>query len=69
MFEYDHLDRATKKGTIAKLKDSGPNVLSEELKKCQLLCSNCHAMKTYEDKDWHKHDRTFEEHPTLFDEE
>ena len=69
MFEYDHIDRANKKGTIAKLKDSGPRQLSEELKKCQLLCSNCHAMKTYESKDWRKHNYIIEEHPTLFDEE
>ena len=69
MFAYDHLDRATKKGTIAKLVDSGPRQLETELLKCQLVCHNCHAMKTYEDKDWYKHDKEMNDHPRLFDNE
>ena len=69
MFAYDHIDRSTKKGTIAKIKDAGPNVLAAELLKCQLVCHNCHAMKTYEDRDWHKHNKEITTHPSLFDHE
>jgi hypothetical protein len=67
MFAYDHLDRSIKKGTIAKLKDAGPYQLVKELAKCQLLCHNCHAMKTYEEREYVKHDKQTYEHPTLFD--
>ena len=67
MFAYDHLDRSIKKGTIAKLKDAGPYQLAKELAKCQLLCHNCHAMKTYEQREYVKHDKQTYEHPTLFD--
>jgi len=69
MFAYDHIDRSNKKGTIAKLVDAGKWQLQEELLKCQLVCHNCHAMKTYQDNDWYKHDKEITQQPTLFDHE
>jgi hypothetical protein len=69
MFAYDHIDRATKKDTIAKLVDAGARALETELLKCQLVCHNCHAMKTYEDKDWYRHGKELNDHPGLFDDE
>jgi hypothetical protein len=69
MFAYDHIDRSIKQGTIAKLVDSSPQKLETELLKCQLVCHNCHAMKTYEDKDWHRHGKELSEQPGLFDNE
>ena len=51
MFAYDHIDRSTKKGTIAKLVDSGPRNLETELIKCQLVCHNCHAFRTWVNRD------------------
>ena len=69
MFAYDHIDRSIKHGTIAKLVDSSPQKLETELLKCQLVCHNCHAMKTYEDQDWHRHGKEINEQPGLFDNE
>ena len=69
MFAYDHIDRSTKKETIAKIKDNGRHVLALELLKCQLVCHNCHAMKTYEDRDWYNHNKEIVNQPTLFDHE
>lgn len=69
MFAYDHLDRLTKKGTIAKIVDAGKWQLERELLKCQLVCHNCHAMKTFEDNDWMQHNQELNDQPTLFDNE
>ncbi len=39
-----HLDPDNKKYEIAKLRGKDPQKLREELKKCQLLCANCHRL-------------------------
>lgn len=45
-FEFDHIDRETKKATINRLLSHKEETLNEELKKCQLLCIPCHREKT-----------------------
>ena len=67
MFAWDHLDRTTKKDTIAKLIDvSTPNAIQTEIDKCQLVCHNCHAMKTKENKDYSVATYINPHQPTLF---
>ena len=45
--EFDHIDPATKSFTVASRLDTGRIELLElELKKCQLLCLDCHNEKT-----------------------
>lgn len=44
--EIDHIDRRLKSFTISAKWDSPMDVLLEELKKCQLLCSTHHAEKS-----------------------
>jgi len=44
--EFDHIDRTTKKYTIASRVHQDFTILKEELDKCQLLCVDCHKVKT-----------------------
>jgi len=44
--EFDHIDRTTKKYTIAGRVTLNFDNLKEELNKCQLLCVDCHKIKT-----------------------
>jgi hypothetical protein len=47
--DLHHIDPSTKKDTISYLMKSTQNInlLIEEVKKCQLLCSNCHRILHY----------------------
>lgn len=48
--EFDHIDPETKTFTIGnKLASVNESLLQEELKKCQLLCVNCHETKSVRD--------------------
>jgi hypothetical protein len=45
--EFDHLPQHRKTGNISQLLSIGnPAILWAELKKCQLVCSNCHRIRT-----------------------
>ena len=44
--EFDHIKREGKKYTIAKKITNSFGYLKEELDKCQLLCVDCHKIKT-----------------------
>ena len=48
--QFDHIDRTTKKYTIASRVTNNFTILKEELDKCQLLCVPCHLKKTA--KEW-----------------
>lgn len=46
--EFDHIDPETKSFTIGrKLVSVAQATLEAEIAKCQLLCYNCHKVKTY----------------------
>ena len=47
--EFHHLDPSKKEFLISKIKTS-KNKLTEELKKCIVLCSNCHRKLHYEER-------------------
>lgn len=47
--EVDHIDRTLKVESIGKLWTYKKERLDEELKKCQLLCKECHKNKTLND--------------------
>lgn len=56
VLEMDHIDPAQKKFSVSqavKLGYSWQEVL-EELKKCQILCANCHKRRTAEQYQWYK---------------
>lgn len=45
VMQFDHLENKLK--DIARLVNGPMNVLVAELKKCELVCANCHAIRTY----------------------
>lgn len=44
--QFDHLDRTTKSFNISRNLAAKIEKLEEEAKKCQLLCKDCHQIKT-----------------------
>lgn len=50
--EFDHIDKTTKKYTISNMctKDYSLDTIWKEIKKCQILCSNCHREKTHKEQ-------------------
>jgi len=48
--DYDHIDPTTKSNNITTLVQRRRKwaVIEEELKKCRLLCANCHRLETHE---------------------
>jgi len=52
--EFDHIDRNTKTVEITKITTYSREVILMELAKCQLLCAECHKVKTSEAHDNHQ---------------
>lgn len=50
--EFDHVDRLTKKFSIARKWKLPLSELRPELDKCQLLCRPCHLAKTAAANEW-----------------
>jgi hypothetical protein len=46
---FDHIEPSKKVGQVSKMLKDGRRKLIEEVRKCRVLCANCHAIKTYED--------------------
>ena len=44
--QFDHIDPATKKFTLARLSSINEEDFWKEVDKCQLLCDTCHQAKT-----------------------
>lgn len=53
--EFDHRDRADKTLSISKAVTQGWSIkrLEEEIKKCDIRCSNCHSIRTAEQMGWY----------------
>lgn len=48
VMQFDHLPGSVKKGTISRMIRAGRREsVFEEIKKCELVCANCHATRTY----------------------
>jgi len=43
---FDHIDPTTKVNSIARMSSMSQVKFDAEIDKCQLLCENCHKMKT-----------------------
>lgn len=66
MFAWDHIDRTLKYANVAKLKHRNAEQLQTEIDKCQLVCHNCHAMKSKEHNDHVPVDKQTANKLTLF---
>ena len=51
---FDHIDLSTKKYDISIMVSHSPASIKAEIAKCQILCQNCHTIKTLEEQDWKK---------------
>lgn len=56
VLDFDHLDSGDKKFGIARAVNEGYswNLIEEEIKKCRILCANCHRIRTAEQFGWRK---------------
>lgn len=56
VLEFDHLDAKNKSFGISRAVNVGYSWESilEEINKCQVLCSNCHKIRTAEQQNWKK---------------
>ncbi len=52
VMEFDHRNRNTKYNAVANMASSHWSLkkIQEEIDKCDLVCSNCHAIRTYNGK-------------------
>lgn len=55
VLEFDHLH--SKNMNISQMLGEGYswNKIEEEIKKCQVLCANCHRIKTAKDQEWYSY--------------
>ena len=54
VLDFDHLDSKSKSFNVSSAGQTrySLNTLEVEIKKCQVLCSNCHRRKTAKDLNW-----------------
>lgn len=55
-FDFDHLEEESKVDRISKMvsDECSVDTIETEIAKCQLLCINCHKLKTAKDHKWRK---------------
>lgn len=44
--DYDHRDPKTKRGSVKDMVKHSPSALMAEIAKCDLVCANCHRVRT-----------------------
>jgi hypothetical protein len=69
-FCWDHIERTNKLATISQMIGSATRQqILDEIAKCQLVCSNCHQIKSHENKDYLPIEKAiaFKDELTLFD--
>jgi len=55
---FDHLDRETKIGYIKMMITHSLKRLVNEMRKCRILCANCHAEHTSDNQHWKRKEST-----------
>lgn len=55
VLQYDHRDRSSKISTVTQLISDRHSftTIKEEIRKCDILCANCHLRKTAKQLNWH----------------
>lgn len=49
--DFDHRDSATKMGKLSNMHHHGEAAILAEVAKCDVVCSNCHRLRTYRKRD------------------
>jgi hypothetical protein len=52
--QWDHLPGTQKLGDVSTFKGRSREEVLAEIAKCQLVCANCHAVRTFERAGWAK---------------
>ena len=54
VLEFHHVDGKTKDFSIANARDNNLSLdrIKQEIKKCVILCANCHRITHYEENNW-----------------
>ena len=57
VLEFDHRDRSTKDGSVSNFLTEGYgwSKIQREIEKCDVLCANCHRIKTHEENNSYRH--------------
>jgi hypothetical protein len=50
VMDFDHKDWSTKTATISMMRHSTLERIKEEIAKCELVCSNCHRIRTHKQR-------------------
>ena len=53
ILEFDHLPEQEKLGGVYKVfKEYGISIALKEIEKCEVVCANCHKVRTYNRRPW-----------------
>lgn len=52
VMDFDHRDPNTKRFSMSAGRNRTINLVEEEAKKCDVVCANCHRIRTYNRKHW-----------------
>ena len=67
-FDLDHRDPALKSFTISyEMGNVSDAALHAEMLKCDVVCRNCHALRTYKGQHYMVRRKSTDDRPTLFD--
>ena len=47
---FNHVDPDKKKAPVSRLMEYAIKTIKTEIRKCEILCANCHAIHTYDEK-------------------
>ena len=72
VLEFDHIDPAEKHSTVARLLGDGfgwgSEKLRQEIRKCRVICANCHRLHTAAQQEYYSHTDVRESLQIIFDE-
>jgi hypothetical protein len=50
--QWDHLPGTDKRGDVSTLRGLSKQAVLDEIAKCELVCANCHVMRTFHRAGW-----------------
>jgi hypothetical protein len=52
--QWDHLPGTPKLAAVSELRSRSKATILDEIEKCELVCTNCHTIRTFERAGWSK---------------